>query len=361
MEQMKLFSGLEVDRIQELRLLCQRCEYRGSDLVFNEGDRGDALYLIESGQVMVSKKDHHDDEEILGVLEPGEFFGEMALLDRSFRSARVTALEQTVLLVLPSEKLEQFLQHNPRAAMMIYRNYAMHLSGRLRSVSDIFKKIAIESKKLKGEIETIVPGIMSTVTDELRSPVEVIHSVSQVLDDVLMDEIHRKKFLASIREHTDHLASLLDDISRIVQLQQQETSVKKESISVGTIFEKLTTSLQSKAQKKHVMIEIDPKAKSLKIPMHRSHMERAFFHLLDRGIKQNRDGGTLSVSIEQMHEGKRPLVAITFRDEGEGKPSPSSEGFGLALVEHLIRAHGGKVLLKKTKGGSDLTVSLPLD
>jgi len=108
-------------------------------------------------------------------------------------------------------------------------------------------------------------------------------------------------------------------------------------------------------------LEIDPKAKSLKIPMHRSHMERAFFHLLDRGIKQNRDGGTLSVSIEQMHEGKRPLVAITFRDEGEGKPSPSSEGFGLALVEHLIRAHGGKVLLKKTKGGSDLTVSLPLD
>src|SRR3989338_6709619 len=316
MEQMKLFSGLEVDRIQELRLLCQRCEYRGSDLVFNEGDRGDALYLIESGHVMVSKKDHHDDEEILGVLEPGEFFGEMALLDRSFRSARVTALEQTVLLVLPSEKLEQFLQHNPRAAMMIYRNYAMHLSGRLRSVSDIFKKIAIESKKLKGEIETIVPGIMSTVTDELRSPVEVIHSVSQVLDDVLMDEIHRKKFLASIREHTDHLASLLDDISRIVQLQQQETSVK---------------------------MEIDYKEKSLKIPMHRSHMERAFFHLLDRGIKQNRDGGTLSVSIEQMHEGKRPLVAITFRDEGEGKPSPSSEGFGLALVEHLIRAHGGKV------------------
>ncbi len=78
----------------------RQAHYEPGEIVFNEGDAGDCLFMILSGQVEVLKR-FDSEAQVVGVLGPGEYFGEMALLDRRPRSAGTRALTALDLLVLP--------------------------------------------------------------------------------------------------------------------------------------------------------------------------------------------------------------------------------------------------------------------
>jgi CRP-like cAMP-binding protein len=78
--------------------------YEKGEVVFQPGDFGDTMYIIQSGAVEISQI-HGKREIVLALLEKGEFFGEMALLDDHPRSATVTAICQTRLLPLTRSSL----------------------------------------------------------------------------------------------------------------------------------------------------------------------------------------------------------------------------------------------------------------
>lgn len=67
------------------------------EVIFREGDRGDVLYLVGEGAVKISKRGRGGQEETLGFIEPGNFFGEMSLLDGEPRSATAVAAQPTLL------------------------------------------------------------------------------------------------------------------------------------------------------------------------------------------------------------------------------------------------------------------------
>jgi CRP-like cAMP-binding protein len=78
-----------------------RAHYEEGETIFGEGDSGDSLYMIIAGQVEVLKR-FGQEERAVGVLGPGEYFGEMALLGRDPRSATARALTSLDVLVLPA-------------------------------------------------------------------------------------------------------------------------------------------------------------------------------------------------------------------------------------------------------------------
>jgi len=108
-------------------LVRERRVPRGS-LIISEGDPGDALSVILSGQVKVTVIAEDGREVILSVLGPGAFFGEMALLDDQPRSAHVISMEHTVLLQLRREDFRARLRIAPELAISLLRE----LSRRLR-------------------------------------------------------------------------------------------------------------------------------------------------------------------------------------------------------------------------------------
>jgi CRP/FNR family cyclic AMP-dependent transcriptional regulator len=97
-------------------------------MIISEGDPGDALSIILSGQVKVTVIAEDGREVILAVLGPGAFFGEMALLDDEPRSAHVISMEDTALLQLRREDLRARLRLAPDLAISLLRE----LSRRLR-------------------------------------------------------------------------------------------------------------------------------------------------------------------------------------------------------------------------------------
>jgi len=139
-----LFSHLSEPEATSIgKLIRQKTYPKGSVIVF-EDDPGDALYMVNSGQVKVVLIGEEGREVILSVLGEGDFFGEMALIDDQPRSAHVIAMEDSNLMVLYREDFHRCLEQNPRVALGLLRA----LSRRLRRADD----------KIGGLVLLEVPG-----------------------------------------------------------------------------------------------------------------------------------------------------------------------------------------------------------
>jgi CRP/FNR family cyclic AMP-dependent transcriptional regulator len=118
-----------VDETTALSKFRQR--YRKSEVIFKEGSTGSEMYLIHSGRVLLSVRQNETREVPLVVLNPGDFFGEMALVDDSPRSATASAVEDdTELIVMDRARFLFMVRQQPEFALSL-----MHtLCRRLRNM-----------------------------------------------------------------------------------------------------------------------------------------------------------------------------------------------------------------------------------
>lgn len=128
-----LFAVLGPSELETLGRALRPRRYARGDVVFQQGDPGDAFYVIESGEVKVVLPSEDGREAILTILGPGHFFGELSLLDGEPRSADVVAKEDCSLLALHREDFRNFLTQHPHAAAALLAV----LSRRLRATDDL--------------------------------------------------------------------------------------------------------------------------------------------------------------------------------------------------------------------------------
>ena len=105
--------------------------------IIEEGTLSDCAYIIESGRVQVSKTLSSGEEQIVGILEENDIFGEMSLIDSLPRSATVLALEDCMISVMTQETFNHLAQHNPEALMPILKVLAKRLRSTLALVESL--------------------------------------------------------------------------------------------------------------------------------------------------------------------------------------------------------------------------------
>ena len=108
-----LFGSLDDDAAIKLRSLLKVREVARGAPLFRAGDKGDAMYLIESGRVRISVKDQDKKEIVLAELARGDFFGEMSIIDGKLRSADAKVIEDARLAILSREDFMEFIHSNP--------------------------------------------------------------------------------------------------------------------------------------------------------------------------------------------------------------------------------------------------------
>ena len=111
-----LFAGLPEEALAALAARLRRRPLTAGTPVVYKGDPSGSLYLIESGRVKVHQATASGSEVILNILGPGDFFGEMSLLDGQPRSADISTLEPSVLLLLEGEALRNIITAQPTVA-----------------------------------------------------------------------------------------------------------------------------------------------------------------------------------------------------------------------------------------------------
>jgi CRP-like cAMP-binding protein len=123
-----LFNGLQRDELQRFADLTRERSYPKGSVILFQDDPGDSLFVLRSGRVKVVLIGEDGREVILGVLEPGAHFGELALIDDQPRSAHVIAMEDANLLILRREDFRRRVEANPSVAWALLTE----LSRRLR-------------------------------------------------------------------------------------------------------------------------------------------------------------------------------------------------------------------------------------
>ena len=108
-----LFAGLDGSGLAGLAAEMRARRFRRNEVLFHQGDPGDALFVVTRGAVKISLPNEEGDEAIIATIREGEFFGELALLDGAPRSATATALEPVETLVLPRTRFRELIANEP--------------------------------------------------------------------------------------------------------------------------------------------------------------------------------------------------------------------------------------------------------
>jgi CRP/FNR family transcriptional regulator, cyclic AMP receptor protein len=136
-----VFETLTNEEAASLIQLAHERKFPARHTVFHEGEPGDHLLVVTHGRVKVSLLSPEGKEAILSILEPGDLFGEMALLDGEPRSATVTTMEDCTFLFIWRRDFLPFLERNPQVSLKLLAA----LSRRLRSTNDMVEGLSFRS------------------------------------------------------------------------------------------------------------------------------------------------------------------------------------------------------------------------
>lgn len=211
----------------------------------------------------------------------------------------------------------------------------------------------------------------ANVSHELKTPLQSIIGSAELLENDLVKPQDTNRFVGNIRREATRLVSLINDIIRLSQLDENMESAKEET-DLYALANEVKDVLFMSAQKKNVEINIS--GESCVINGVRRYLYEIIYNLCDNAIRYNNAGGKVDIDISKDKNG----VILTVSDNGIGIPlehqsriferfyrvdkSHSKEtggtGLGLSIVKHAVAYHGGIIKLDSTVGkGTTITVT----
>lgn len=157
-----VLEGLDPGELERLRAACEERSYAPGEVVFREGETGEELHLVRSGQVRVTKRLSGGLERPLLLLGPGGAFGEMVAVGEPRRTATATALEPTTTWAMGQAGFQRVCQEDPRLGVKVLGRFALLLAERLRLTTELLRDTVRWSVRmssaappdLKGAIES---------------------------------------------------------------------------------------------------------------------------------------------------------------------------------------------------------------
>ena len=158
-------------------------------ILFREGDAGEDMYIIQSGRVAIKKRTGANRDVTLAVLEKGDFFGEMAVLERMPRSATAEMSEAGDLIVISGDTFGDMIKSNPEIAFRMLRKYSIRLREMVKQIEILGKQVS-ESPG-SGDTNT---SVLPSVPIPAAPPTEALaYFVSKASGNVF--PVHRNEVL----------------------------------------------------------------------------------------------------------------------------------------------------------------------
>jgi CRP-like cAMP-binding protein len=138
LKKIPMFGDLKNRELLQIERILHRREYRADEVIFTEGDPGLGMYIIEDGDVDIVSG---PERQHLAGLKPGEFFGELSLLDDSPRTASAIAKTSSKLISFFQPDLFDLLDRNPRLGVKILLNLARVIGDRLKRANETLQDL----------------------------------------------------------------------------------------------------------------------------------------------------------------------------------------------------------------------------
>ncbi len=135
--QAPLFSALDPEGAAALRASLVARDLAKGEVIFSEGEPGHQMYVIVEGKVKLGQTSSDGRESLLGVLGPGEMFGELSLFDPGLRTSTATALTDSIVLALGNDQLRPWLSGRPEVAAALLQALARRIRRTNEAMADL--------------------------------------------------------------------------------------------------------------------------------------------------------------------------------------------------------------------------------
>lgn len=287
---------------------------------------------------------------------------------------RSSQLEETVKKGFEGNFNEKVLELNKKTFMVSVSPIKVNEknTGVVVLFIDISEKA--HSEKMRREFS-------ANVSHELKTPLTSISGYAELIKKGMAEKEDIQNFGERIYSEANRMINLVNDIIKLSMLDEEEIrpeeaeTFQKEEVNLSEIIKSVIKTLKEAAEKKSVHVDFEES--DVFIKGNKPVLFDVFYNLCENGIKYNKEGGNLKISVRDVREstqsGSNPKnreVVIVFQDTGIGIPlenqkrvferfyrvdkSRSKEtggtGLGLAIVKHGVELHGGRVLLSSVPG-----------
>ncbi|MFO0553843.1 MAG: Crp/Fnr family transcriptional regulator [Polyangiaceae bacterium] len=187
-------------------------EFAPGEVLFREGESGDVMYVIQAGAVRITKR-VSGEERLLAILGPGEFFGEMALLNGKPRTATATVIDPTRCLVIESRTLEDMVARNAEIALRLIKK----LAKRLDSADSLIEVLLHRDPKAR--VLLALSRHAEAFGEEVERGVFVRTTILDIANEVAVDERLAHEMMSRVRRlgiaHDEAGGILVTDLVRL--------------------------------------------------------------------------------------------------------------------------------------------------
>jgi CRP/FNR family transcriptional regulator, cyclic AMP receptor protein len=195
--QAPLFAALDPEDAAALRASLRETVFAKGEALFNEGEPGDRMYIIIDGKVKLGQTSADGRETLLGVLGPGENFGELSLFDPGLRTSTATALTDVVVLGVGNDQLRPWLAGRPEIAAALLQALARRLRRTNEAMadlvfSDVPGRVAKALMDLGEKFGTVTPeGLMVTHDMTQEELAQLVGASRETVNKALADFAQR--------------------------------------------------------------------------------------------------------------------------------------------------------------------------
>jgi signal transduction histidine kinase len=339
------------------QMAVRRCD--PGEIVFNEGEPGNCLYLIAQGSVKISKKGRGGRQETLTYLPQGDFFGEMALVDSGRRSAQASAQRACVLGCVDRQAWVLLLSI---AAPQVLNNFTRSVTKRLRSNNQHFIEEVMRNERL-----SLLGSTISSVMHDINNPLSCILAACDILhvanQDKLIGELTKV-----IRDAVDRMEGMTREL---MEFSRGTTKLELHRTTIAKLLEGLDYDFQKCAE-----LNIQVRSEILyegEILIDRRRMLRVFANLLRNSsdAMKNAGGGLLTFRVRREND----TVCFEISDTGCGIPvdilprifepfvthgKAHGTGLGLAIVKAIVETHRGTIAVRSVEvSGTTFEIRIP--
>jgi len=332
--------------------------------VISEHALGDSLFVIKKGSVEITKELDPNDKNVfaqLKVMEVGDFFGEMAMIDEEPRSASVIAKDDVELYVIPRERFLTVAYSNPKVLF----NLIKALSWRLRDSNIKFAEVM---EKLIAQNRLMAVGMAaSKIIHDIKTPLTIIVLTAELIEKMYPES---KEFSESIEHQTRLIDQMVREILDFAKGKSTPTNPQK--VNLEAFLQEIKDTFGQTLVGRDIDFIINNTVKK-EVWFDESKMRRVLINLMKNSSEAMTTNGYIRLDA-LLDEGELTLVVS---DNGPGIPeriqtnlfSPfQSEGksmgtgLGLAITQKLVHEHDGTIEYKTNEPhGTIFVIKLPQD
>ena len=235
--------------------------------------------------------------------------------------------------------------------------------------------VIIMDVTIEKQSEIIRRDFAANVSHELKTPLTTIKGFADMISNgMITNQKDLERYNNMINHEASRLLTLIEDIMRLSEI-EETIYTEKDPVNLLSIAQQTARRLADLAQQKQVGINV--RGEDVILYANAVNMSELFFNLMENGIKYNKQGGSLNVSVMR----KEDYAQIQINDTGIGIPSEHQSriferfyrvdksrskqtggtGLGLSIVKHIVERHDGEIrLISEVDKGTCITIKLPL-